>query len=84
VNCLGLGDSVFVGCRVKAKGAKASFAASAGVLWLGLGLAITVAPRGLIAVDSEDPFQLGLIAYQRGQLNEALKYFREGEIHGLR
>lgn len=82
VNCLRLSDSTLIWWRVKAKGAKASFAASVGVLWLGLGLAITVAPRGLIAVDSEDPFQLGLNAYKRGELNEALKYFREAaQLH---
>jgi tetratricopeptide (TPR) repeat protein len=82
VNCLGLGDSVFVGWRAKAKAAKASFGARVSVLWLGLGLAITVLPGGLIAVNSEDPFQLGLSAYQRGQLNEALKYFREAaQLH---
>ena len=63
--------------RAKARGAIASLAARAVVVRLALGLAITALPGGLIAVDSEDSFQLGLSAYQHGQLNDALKYFRE-------
>jgi tetratricopeptide (TPR) repeat protein len=52
-----------------------SLATRVGAAWLGL--AIITLPGWLIAAPSEDPFQLGLSAYQRGQLSEALNRFRE-------
>jgi len=52
-----------------------SLATRVGAAWLGL--AIITLPGWLIAAPSEDPFQLGLSAYQRGQLSEALNWFHE-------
>src|SRR5256885_5672641 len=77
VNCAGFSDSFLQWWLGQVKRAMAAIATSVGVALLGLGLTIIALPKGLIAASSDDSFQLGLRAYQRSQLNEALNYFRE-------
>jgi hypothetical protein len=75
VNGARFSDSLSQWWRRQAKGAVAGSVTSASVAILGL--AIIAVPKAAIAGPSDDSFMHGVSAYQRGQLSEALSYFRD-------
>jgi tetratricopeptide (TPR) repeat protein len=73
----GFSNSFLRWWRGQVKREIAAIVTGVAVALLGLVLTIIALPEGMVAASSDDSFQLGLNAYQRGQLNEALNYFRE-------